>query len=192
MLSEMLKPLRNLLMLSIILFILLLFNVSNKYYSNTFKITVNNQDIYVQYYERYKRGLIPLIFGTFNSKELSNDVTPIVNNVEFTKPFKLSIKEYEVYWKKHEDRAYKNPTWNFYDNFKYKETFSKANIVIKRKNKVLYNGKYIEDISDYVNEKGRYFFNVTVTRKDNFYSTVITHISFNIIVGGGQYEEKSY
>ncbi len=190
MLNEMFKPLRNLLIIVIVIFSLLLFNFSNKYYSNTFKVTINNNDIYVQYYEKYKRGIIPFVMGTVNSQHSSNDVTPIVNNISYSEPFKLSIKEYEVYWNKYKNRSFENKSWNFHDKYNYREvTSSDIHLVIKRKNNILYNGKYVEDISKYVNEKGRYFFNVEITRKDNFYSTLKTYMSFNVIVGGGQYEE---
>jgi hypothetical protein len=187
MLGEMLKPLRNLLIIVTTLFILLLFNFNSKYYSNTFKVTINNQDIYVCFYEHYNRGLIPFILGTFNSKgDLSNEVSPIVNNINFVGAFKLMIKEYEVYYKDSNERSYRNQDWIFHDKYDYKETrLSNINLVIQRKNKTLYEGNYIEDIGKYVNEPGRYFFKVTVKRKDNFYSTVMTYMSFNVIVGGG-------
>lgn len=190
MVNEMFKPLRNLLIAIIIILLILLFNFNNKYYSNTFKVTINNNEVYVQYYEKYKRGIIPFIVGTVNSQHSSNEVTPIVNDITYNKTMILNIKEYEAYWKKYKDRSYENKRWVFQDKYNYKETTSSSiHLVIKRKNKILYDGKYIEDISKYVNEKGRYFFNAEVTRKDNFYSTLKTYMSFNVIVGGDQYEE---
>ena len=55
-------------------------------------------------------------------------------------------------------------------------------------NKVIYDGKYISDLSPYINEAGRYYIHIYSTRKDGLFTSVKTHISFNVIVGGGKFD----
>ena len=56
--------------------------------------------------------------------------------------------------------------------------------------KTNYKGDYINDLSKYINEKGRYYIHIYSTRKDSLFVSVKTHISFNVIVGGGNRDNK--
>ena len=53
---------------------------------------------------------------------------------------------------------------------------------------MLYDGDYISDLSSIINEKGRYYIHIYSIRKDGLLTSVKTHISFNVIVGGGNHE----
>ena len=82
----------------------------------------------------------------------------------------------------------KNDTngWLRESNLNYKRvTNSTLKLEIKRKNKVIYAGDYINDLSNIINEKGRYFIHIYSTRKDGLFTSIKTHISFNVLVGGG-------
>ena len=82
----------------------------------------------------------------------------------------------------------KNDTngWIKDNNLNYKlVTNSILKLEIKRKNKIIYNGDYISDLNNIINEKGRYFIHIYSTRKDGLLTSVNTHISFNVLVGGG-------
>ena len=50
------------------------------------------------------------------------------------------------------------------------------------------DGDYISDLSNIINEKGRYYIHIYSVRKDGLLTSVKTHISFNVIVGGGNHE----
>lgn len=190
MLNEMLKPVRNIIIILVVVFLFFMFNFNNKYYSNVFKVTLNDNDLYLHYYEQYNRGIIPFLLGTSNGiNDTSNEIEKVVNEIPYNKKMILSIKEYSVYWKKDNVRVFNNKRWVFQKNYNYKEeVINDIKMTIKRKNEVLYNGNYIEDISEYLHEPGRYYFNINVIRKDNFYTAVKTYINFNVIVGGGNNE----
>ena len=98
----------------------------------------------------------------------------------------LNVDEYEVYYKSGGRKANTNG-WLRQDNLDYKKVNSPdKNIQIKRMNKIIYDGKYISNLSPYINEEGRYYVHIYSTRKDGLFTSVKTHISFNVIVGGGK------
>jgi hypothetical protein len=177
------------LLIGMAVFMLLSFNWNASYYVNTFKTAINNKELYVYFYEKYKRGLIPLIFGAESGYSSSNDITPIVNEIKYDKKTILDISEYEVYWKDSNDRLKRKVNFGAEDYYTYKKIkIHKTKLIIKRNDKVLYDGDYIKDISKYVIEPGRYYFQVYVYRNDNFYTTITTRMSFNVIVKGDNYE----
>lgn len=190
MLGEMFKSILKFFIIGIIVFAFLIFNLSNSYPSNTFKVTINGDEIYVRYYEKYYRG-IPFILGTLGGiSDTDNEVEPVVNNIPMNSQMLLTIEEYQVFLVNTNNRSYNNKRWVFNkEKYTYeKQALSPTKLTIKRKGKTIYDGKYIQNISKYVDEPGRYFFQAEVTRKDNFYTTVKTFMSFNIIVGGGNIE----
>lgn len=192
MLSEIFKPIIKTLIIGLVILLFLLFNFDNNYAHNTFEIFVNNKKIYAAYYENYYRGIIPFLFGTVNNvKVTANDVEPVVNNLDLSDGFILDIKEYDVYLKITGKRSLNKRTWYMENTKDYdfkQRSLSETKLIIKRKNKILYEGKYIRDISKYIDESGRYFCQAIIIRKENFYTKITTHISFNFIVGGGNYE----
>ena len=79
--------------------------------------------------------------------------------------------------------------WVKLDDYIYEKVdYSKIELEIKRTDKILYSGDYIADISNYLNENGRYYIHIYVNRKDGWFSGVKTHFSFNVIVGD-EYEK---
>jgi hypothetical protein len=189
MLNEIFKPFIKMLLIGLFIFIFLSFNWNGEYYKNTFNVTLNNKELYVYFHERYKRGLIPLILGTESGYDSANDITPIVNEIKYSKKIILDIREYEVYWKGTNDRLKREVFFSAKNLYTFKKIkIHKARLIIKRKGNVLYDGDYIKDISKYVIEPGRYYFQTYVYRSDNFYTTITTGMSFNIIVKGDNHE----
>ena len=76
--------------------------------------------------------------------------------------------------------------WLKSDNYNYKKVNnSNVKLKITRMNKTLYDGPYINDLSNIINEKGRYYIHIYSKRKDGIFININTHISFNVVVGGG-------
>ena len=98
----------------------------------------------------------------------------------------LDLKEFEVYHKNLTQEIVQRMV--FSSKYNYKETRMDVKLIIKRKGNILYDGDYIKNISSYIVEPGRYFFQVKARRKINFYTTVKTHMNFNVIVDGDKYE----
>lgn len=183
---ESLKPIKYVLIISVIEFIIF-FSFFTALYSgydkNLFEIELNGKPMNCYYTEKYSNGFL-VNAGTSGYNSVENRV----NEIELTDNINLYIKEYEVYYKNGYRKQDTNG-WLKEDNLEYKETKnSEVKIEIKRKNKVLYDGILISDLSNYIKEKGRYYIHIYSTRKDGIFTSVKTHISFNVIVGGGNRE----
>lgn|GEM_PF-3163341 len=168
-----------------IIFILMFSFLSNMYSyydKNSFKIELNKIPMKCYYDEKYNNTFL-LKAGTNSYNNLDNEI----NRVDLKQSMILNINEYEVYYK-NGMRDSDTTGWYFGEEYNYKEIFnSKIKIKIKRKNKVIYEGEYIKDLNKYIYEKGRYFIHIYVTRKAGPLSSVRTHITFNVIVGGGNH-----
>ena len=185
-LNEIVKPFKILfvvLIIEFILFFAFFTALYSSYDKNLFEVKLNNNVMNCYYTEKYTNGfLINSGSGGYNITENQ------INEIDLTKPINLEVNEYEVYYR-NGYRKSDNYGWVKKDDLKYLLIEdSKLKLVIKRKNNVLYDGDYISDISDIVNEKGRYYIHVYSTRKDGLFTSVRTHISFNVIVGGGNRE----
>lgn len=188
MLSEVLKPVGTLIIIIVAEFLILFFNLNNIYERNAFKVSINNQELYVYYSEQYRSVIFPFLLDARNSIHSPNAVTPVINKVEYSENMELDLKEFEVYHKKSNTRD-SVEGWYFSSKYNYKETrMQDVKLIIKRKGNILYDGDYIKNISSYIVEPGRYFFQVKTRRKINFYTTVKTHMNFNVIVDGDKYE----
>lgn len=185
-LNEIIKPFKILIIILVIEFLItfiFLTNLYSIYDKNIFEIKLNNSIMNCYYSEKYTNGLfIKAGSSGYNSTETR------INEIQLIEPIKLEINEYEVYYK-NGYRKTNNSGWFKDDKLNYSLVEnSKLKLVIKRKNKVLYDGDYISDLSDIINEKGRYYIHIYSTRKEGLLISVKTHISFNVIVGGGNRE----
>lgn len=157
------------------------------YDENSIFVKLNGKLMDYYYTEKYNSANF---LKTGNEAVTSLDYN--VNEIDLEDSMILDISEYEAWYKTSKLRAsvYCKECWD--ENYNYKKvTNSKINIEIKRKNKTIYKGKYIRNLNKYIYEPGRYYFHIYSTRKDNFYTSVKTHISFNVIVGGGNIEERN-
>lgn len=178
-----LKKFLILIIIGIILFLPFLSALFSSYNKNLFEIKINNQLMNCYYTEKYNNT-----FLINASSRGYNSVENLINKIDLKDSIILDIAEYEVHYKSGRRKEDTN-NWLRDSGLNYKKVInSEVNIEIKRMNKVLYKGEYIKDISKYINEKGRYYIHIYSKRKDNFVSSVKTHISFNVIVGGGNYE----
>lgn len=165
--------------------------------------------IFKTIYNMYKRALIVGIIGVFfviffgiciigNIRYESNKIRISINDKEINYYFKEKYTNWFV--KMDEEDHYGNGDSNIIassNNIKLYLTESlyekgDIRIQIKRLNKILYDGKLINDLSKYVNEDGRYYIQIYDTKKLGFLKKLRTHITFNFIVGNGNHIEKSY
>ena len=155
----------------------------SSYDKNLFEITLNGMEMKCYYTEKYTNGLlINTGVSSYNSVEKE------INEIDLNKDIILNINEYEVYYKSGGRKRDTNG-WLKQDNLNYKKVNnSNMRLEIKRKNKVLYKGNYTSNLSSIINEKGRYYIHIYSTRKDGILTSIKTHISFNVIVGGGNRE----
>ena len=153
---------------------------SSYYNQNIFTISLNGKEMNCYYTEKYNNS-----FLVRARKEGYNSVSNRLNEIPLEDIMELNVLEQEVYYK-NGNRKLDVVNWKKDAQLEYKTVdTSKIQLEIKRMNKVLYKGNFKKDISKYINEKGRYYIHIYVTRKDGFFTTIKTHISFNVVVGGG-------
>lgn len=185
-LNEIIKPFKFLFIImitEIIICFSFFTNLFNAYDKNLFEVSLNGKLMKCYYSEKYNNA-----FFIQASTKSYNSVDNMLNKVELSDNIKLEIDEYEVYYKSGNRKSDTNG-WLRQDNLDYKKVNSQdKSIQIKRMNKVIYDGKYISDLSPYINEAGRYYIHIYSTRKDGLFTSVKTHISFNVIVGGGKFD----
>lgn len=185
-LEQIVKPFKIIFIFAIVEFVILFSFFTTLYSSydkNLFVINMNDIDMSCYYSEKYTNGI--LVNATSSGY---NSVENRVNMIDLNDNMILNIEEFEVYYA----NGHRKPSvdgWYKDESFKYKKVNdSDMKLQIKRKNKIIYEGPYIKNLSSIINEKGRYFIHVYVTRENNFISSVKTHISFNVVVGGGNRE----
>lgn len=156
-------------------------NFYSNYDKNLFEISLNGKLMNCYYTEKYNKD-----FFIHANSEGYNSVENRINKIEMSNEMQLNVDEYEVYYKSGYRKTNTNG-WLKQDNLDYKKVNSEdKSIQIKRMNKIIYDGKYISDLSSYINEEGRYYIHIYSTRKNGLFTSVKTHISFNVIVGGGK------
>ncbi len=162
------------------MFAILIMLYGYAYPENSFEIQLNNNDLKCYYNETYQNTFIIShgYYGLHCNTNIKKNVIPK------SEAYSLTIKEFEVYDKS--NNRIENSYWKQDSNYDYKEiNDSKITLKIENKNGILYEGNYINDISDYLQDNGRYYFHVTVVsnRNPKYLAFVKTMISFNVIVG---------
>lgn len=186
MLQEIIKPFKIIAIVIAIEFIFLFSFFTAMYSSydkNLFTITLNDIEMSCYYSEKYTSGVF-----THATSSGYNAVENRVNSIDLKDTMNLKVEEYEVYYKNGQRKQNTNG-WYKDDSLVYKKVNnSNLRLQIKRKNSIIYEGKYIEDLSTILKEKGRYFIHIYSTKNNHLFSSVKTHISFNVVVGGGNRE----
>lgn len=143
-----------------------------------YKVTVNNEFVTVDYDLNQKIPIIPFLINFnnhyFGANYIESDVDGTEYHPDASKNFEIDIKSYSCYSMDFQVECMK-------DSQKMKENKDTkyTKLKITRTNKpyeVLYDGKYIEDITKYVKNKGVYA--VTITAE---YSNIDTDITFYFV-----------
>jgi hypothetical protein len=190
-LKAMFSPLKPILIFGLIEFIILFcFTTSwQGAYPKTIKILkINDKDAFFYATEVYQSYALPIYTSSEVSSYGTGGESYETNNLNKESKIHLSIEEYEEYYmgmrtKNNAPNAIRNK------NCDYKKVRSNdMQLKIFRKGKTIYDGPFINDITNIINEKGRYFIHIYLKRTPSFGTSIKTHISFNVIVDGGNYE----
>lgn len=164
----------------IAMIIVVVFIYGFTYQENYFEIKLNNNDLRCHYNEEYHNSLIinTGLSGAVSNSNIQENIISLNNS------YILRVKEFEVFdnSKIKKDNSY----WRKNSSYNYQEVNdSKIKLKIETKEKILYDGDYKEDISEYIHNKGRYYFHISVVsnRTPKYLAFVKTNISFNVIVG---------
>ncbi|MDD3453007.1 MAG: hypothetical protein PHN42_01850 [Bacilli bacterium] len=184
-LGNVFRPFKLLFIICIIevLFVFLLsMNLASNYKKDLFTIKFNGISMKCYYQEDFKMAGITVAGSSGN-----NDIINTNNAIDLEDNMNLDINEYEVY-SKGGKLISAGTGWYKNNELTYKEVNNIITLEIKRMDKTIYSGKYITNLNQYINEPGRYYIHIYVNRKLTITRNVKTHISFNVIVGGGNLE----
>jgi len=166
--------------LFIVLIGLLIFSLSTKkvspYYFESFHEITLGDELLRCYYEESRS-----FFMIGNKIEGYNDINMDFNEVKLDSKMNLSVARFEAYYQNGvQDKLLSS--WVRESGTIYKEVNTNiTRLKIKRKNNTIYDGKFISDISKYVNEEGRYYFHLYIRNQDGLMVTK-DHITFNVLV----------
>ncbi len=174
---------------SLVLFFLMTGYTAN-YDKLATSIYLNGQEI--QYYgeEGYKNYIFPIrvVNRTYNYDKHPS------TKIDKSDKYIIDINECEVYYKSNNIRNNYSIGANCGEKHSESETFkivdeSDFTMKIYRKNELIYDGEFKNDVTKYIVDEGRYFFHIYGKRKVSLISSTKNHITFNIIIGGDNDEE---
>lgn len=143
---------------------------------NEFEIYINNEKLDIVYNSEYKNTVIPVIYiqNEFRSVGEEKD-----NYLARTNKYIINIKEYECI-NDDKDNHVRVSCGNYATSESKEEINSTNNkLSIFKENKELYNGDFINDITNYVIENGTYTIIITNKNKDD---KIINTIEFNLSI----------
>lgn len=143
-----------------------------------YNVTVNNKQVAVSYISTKKIPIIPFLVN-FNSVYMGNsyvkgDDTGNFFNNDGSEKYIIDINSYSCYYENIQMECTNNE-----QNMKQNSDTKYTNLSITRTTnpyKKIYTGKYIDDITSYITEKGNYHIEITAK-----YGLIETKIYFYII-----------
>lgn len=159
------------------IFLILAFASKKTYNSNEFILKLNNEPFYYIYREYEKNVLFK------NNKICSNQ--PKENTIYDNQSVNLELKEYEV--KDNNNIRISGKFTNIISTkYQYNEVINPITMKIKKNNKIIYEGKYISDLTSLITEEGRYYIHLYITRKESTFKKVYTELSANFVYNRGK------
>lgn len=175
--SSIFRPFITFFVLLFIVFIIVFayFNQStgSNYRSNEFIVSINNVKLKYAYRERFNNKISKEGFDFGNDYQ---DILIYKENIML-----LNFEEYEAYDKNSfkVNGGFNNSISS--KKYTYKAVNNNPKIKIKKNGKTLYDGNYISDISNYLQENGRYYLHIYIERKENS-ATVKTDLSMTFLI----------
>lgn len=181
---------------TVILFIIiaticnLFFLAFNHYKRSNYAIFIN--DIPINYHIKEKSVIhsIPYIVTSrkWEERNVISNTKKQINEMYLNNPV-LDIKTFNCY-----NRYNNKHIGCLTDATKGTEVIQKekdvvpTHLKITKKNEIIYDSKYIDNIGDYIKEEGRYYFDVKIKIKNGLNNFITSDITFNVKFVGVDYE----
>lgn len=148
------------------------------YIANKFVIKINENELIFRNDEECK-------IARHNCVQQNADYKNGLNRISNASSYILNVLEYEGYDSFGHRQSVNPNTRNVNLKVSSYELINSniKKLRIQKSDKTIYDGKYIEDISDYIKEDGRYYFYVYSVSKRGLLSNVKSNIYFNVEVG---------
>lgn len=176
--QNLLVALKYSLIIAICITITLILIYNHGYYQNKFEVILNGKNLQSKYVTEYKNIFF---IQTGNEDYIIKDGN-LFNKLDSNDKYILNINEYEIYNPNNKRINYEKDTKS---QRKVPISSNITRLKIEKDNKTIYDGVYINDISNIINENGRYYMHIyTQNKKDKFpYKYVNTNLHFNVLIG---------
>lgn len=182
---------RIFLAIGILLAISMFYFFVNNYSREKYSVSINEKRLNFYLSEEYTKSILPYILFTKNWKHewIIENEDEEFNYRTNVKKILIDINSYSCYNKYNEKIISCDNFFTSANEPLEKETKIKnMNLKIMHKGDNIYNGVIVNDVSEYVTEPGRYYFVVSFTKKNNFYSKTEVKLLFNIYYEGDNNE----
>lgn len=163
------------------------FAVNNGYEDKRYTVSINDAQVEYHLEEQYVYNSVPIFVHVKNwkSEDVSNDTHISMINSSLVNPT-IKFKTYECF-NKSTGKKISCESTSARKLEKY-STIIPYKMVIQNKGKVIYNGKYVEDLKNIINTSGRYYFNLYLKDSEKAFEDIRTEISFQVKFVGDKYE----
>lgn len=147
----------------------------NRAFYNEFEIFINEQEMDMIYHSKYEKTVIPILYK--QNEEMSfqsnKEKINIQNYLSKTNKYIIDIREYKCINNDKGNNVRCSCGMEAISETRT-EVISKNNkLEIKKDNKKIYSGKFINDITKYLTENGTYDIRIINTNKDDYTNTTI-------------------
>ena len=172
---------KYLLIIILIVFIILMLYFNNTEINNKFEVKLNDKSLTFRKDTEYVDYILKKNGDGHHYGDLSVNEN-LFNSLNKTGNYKLEIREYEVYNKFEQRVNYQT----LEKNYTYVEVIdNNKKMMIQKSGKIIYDGDYKNDLTDIINENGRYYFHIYTKSKRNTspFAYVKSNIHFNVLIG---------
>lgn len=167
--------------LVVIILLMFFIGIDNEI-NNKFVITLNNNELLSRVDTEYVEIIFKKIGGNTYNKKVDSG-SEYFNKINSSNKYILDIKEYEIYGKYGHRVSYKG-----IDSGKGTSKFvtdDNKTMMVQKDNKIVYEGKFKNDVTSLIIENGRYFFHVYTSHKRSSspFAYMDTSLHFNVLVG---------
>ena len=155
------------------------FSASNDYNDRKYSVSISGNVVSYRLKEEYVFNTVPVFVHVKNWKNefITNSSHISMVNVYLSKPT-LEFTAYECFNTYNQKRLSCSVTTN-HTGIKTSD-IKPHKLVIQHKDKIIYEGEYINDLSNIIKEPGRYYFNLYIKANDKFLEHISTEISFQV------------
>ncbi len=138
-----------------------------------YDMTLNNEQVFIYYEEEYYNVVIPVVYTQKENKYFYTSQNPndSKNEIEIQEKYILDLKEYECYNNDKGENVKVSCGHEALQETKKEITLIKNTMTITYQDKVIYEGDYKKDVTEYLKEPGKYTFEIK-NKRDKISSNI--------------------
>ena len=138
-----------------------------------YDVTLNNEQIFIYYEEEYYNVVIPVVYTQKENKNFYTSQNPndSKNEIDIQEKYILDLKEYECYNNDKGENVKVSCGHEALSETKKEIKLIKNEMTITYQDKIIYEGLYKKDVTDYLKEPGKYTFEIK-NKRDKISSNI--------------------